>query len=156
MEWHVYPHTFASESFHYKNQTHHNSHDIAAKRTLSSHQHLTCPSHDISATNVHWVLNNNPSLILFKVHTEPSTIAWFNILYYCFLPNYIAGSTEYLKYTTWLMADACRLQVSKNETLFRSNSSSRGPSVVDILQNQLCQSNCSNNGYCNMSMYDTV
>jgi hypothetical protein len=53
------------------------------------------------------------------------------------------------------MEDACRLEVSKNESLFRSNSSSGGPSVLDILQNQLCPSNCSNNGYCNMSMYDT-
>jgi hypothetical protein len=54
------------------------------------------------------------------------------------------------------MEDECRLEVSKNESLFRSNSSSGGPSVLDILQNQLCQSNCSNNGYCNMSMYDNL
>jgi hypothetical protein len=53
------------------------------------------------------------------------------------------------------MEDACRLEVSKNESLFRSNSGTGGPSVLDILQNQLCPSNCSNNGYCNMSMYDT-
>jgi hypothetical protein len=45
------------------------------------------------------------------------------------------------------MEDACRLEVWKNESLFRSNSSSGGPSVLDILQNQLCPSNCSNNGY---------
>ena len=53
------------------------------------------------------------------------------------------------------MEDACSLEVSKNESLFRSNSSTGGPSVLAILQSQLCPSNCSNNGYCNMSMYDT-
>jgi len=50
------------------------------------------------------------------------------------------------------MEDECRLEISKNESLFRSNSGE--PSVLNILQNQLCPSNCSNNGYCNMSMYD--
>ena len=53
------------------------------------------------------------------------------------------------------MEDACSLEVSKNESLFRSNSSTGGPSVLAILQSQLCPSNCSNNGYCNMSMYVT-
>ena len=37
--------------------------------------------------NVHWALNNNPSFILFYVHTEPYMIAWFKYVYYCFLPN---------------------------------------------------------------------
>ena len=54
------------------------------------------------------------------------------------------------------MEDEYRLEVSKNESLFRSNSGSGGLSVLDMLQNQLCPSNCSNNGYCNMSMYDNL
>jgi hypothetical protein len=44
----------------------------------------------------------------------------------------------------------------KMKALFRSNSGSGGPSVLDMLQNQLCPSNCSNTGYCNMSMYDNL
>ena len=54
------------------------------------------------------------------------------------------------------MEDECRLEVSKNESLFRSNSGSGGLSVLDMLQNKLCPSNCSNNGFCNMSMYDNL
>ncbi|CAC5415835.1 unnamed protein product [Mytilus coruscus] len=61
----------------------------------------------------------------------------------------IAGSTEFLQYTIWLMEDTCKFEIYRNETLFNSTSGSDGTSILQMIQNQLCPSNCSNHGYCN-------
>ncbi|XP_076090111.1 uncharacterized protein LOC143062191 [Mytilus galloprovincialis] len=60
----------------------------------------------------------------------------------------IAGSTEFLEFTIWLMEDTCKFEIYRNETLFNSTSGD-GTSILQMIQNQLCPFNCSNHGYCN-------
>ncbi|VDI39899.1 Hypothetical predicted protein [Mytilus galloprovincialis] len=67
----------------------------------------------------------------------------------CVIDVKIAGSTEFLQYTIWLMEDACKYEINRNETLFTSSSGSDGSSVLEMIQNLLCPSNCSNHGHCN-------
>ncbi|XP_071129173.1 von Willebrand factor D and EGF domain-containing protein-like [Mytilus edulis] len=67
----------------------------------------------------------------------------------CVIDVKIAGSTEFLRYTIWLMEDACKYEINRNESLFTSSSGIDGISVLQMIQNLLCPSNCSNHGHCN-------
>ncbi|XP_052071137.1 uncharacterized protein LOC127709569 [Mytilus californianus] len=67
----------------------------------------------------------------------------------CVIDVKIAGSTEFLRYTIWLMEDDCKFEINRNESLFTSSSGSDGNSVLQMIQNLLCPSNCSNHGHCN-------
>ncbi|VDI62118.1 Hypothetical predicted protein, partial [Mytilus galloprovincialis] len=63
----------------------------------------------------------------------------------------IAGSAEYVPYMIWLMEDACKFEISRNESLFSNSSGNNGLSVLEMILDLMCPNNCSNNGVCNES-----
>lgn len=67
-----------------------------------------------------------------------------------------AGSADYIPYMVSLMEGVCKLEISRNESLFSNTSSNDGLSILDTILDLMCPNNCHNNGVCNKSMYRLI
>ncbi|XP_052066099.1 uncharacterized protein LOC127705790 [Mytilus californianus] len=63
----------------------------------------------------------------------------------------ISGSSDYIPYMIWLMEDACKFEISRNESLFSNSSGNNGVAVMETILDLMCPNRCSNNGVCNKS-----
>ncbi|XP_076113589.1 uncharacterized protein LOC143081758 [Mytilus galloprovincialis] len=60
-----------------------------------------------------------------------------------------AGSADYIPYMVSLMEGVCKLEISRNESLFSNTSGNDGLSILDTILDLMCPNNCHNNGVCN-------